>query len=165
VTAESFLSSIVEAAVGMVGFAGIIVAVRQRSISDWPTDQKLLLRMLLVASAATIAFALLPAVLAEAALPRSTIWRFASGVLVIWQIVIGDYRTRQFRAAAAVIPIPRMLLVWVALILVLQVLNLYLGTSWPYLLGVFGILGNGFVFFVILLLGNPATEGDAADDD
>jgi len=80
-SAESFLSSAVEAAVGMAGFAAIVVAIRHRDISRWAQRERILLRMLLVASGMAVAFALLPAVLREAQLAETAIWRIGSWFL------------------------------------------------------------------------------------
>lgn len=146
----------------MAGFAGIIVSIRERNISRWPRVQRILLQMLLTASASAVAFALLPAVLAEAQVPPPTIWRIASLSLLIWQLGIAAYRTRQLRRGGASGPAPRVIRIWIPVILLLQTLNLVLCAPWPYLLGVFGILGNGFTFFVFLLLGN-ADDADAGE--
>jgi len=160
-SAESFLSSAVEAAVGMAGFAGIVAAIRHRDIATWSHADRLLLRMLLLAAATAITFALLPAVLAEAGLPAPTIWRTGSLSLMLWQIAIAARRSLQFRARRLALPFSRLLYAWVAGIISVQMLNLFLGASWPYLLGIFGILGNAFAFFLVLLLGQ-AEPGDAA---
>jgi len=77
------------------------------------------------------------------------------------EATIGVHRWRQFRASGNYFPLPRILFVWVLVILVLQALNLDLGVSWPYLVGVYGILVNAFTFFLILLLGWSGAE-DAA---
>lgn len=159
-SAESFLSSAVEAAVAMAGFAGIVFAIRNRDLSSWAREQGILLRMLLVASAMSTSFAMLPALLSEVGLPEADVWRTASAALMLWQAGIAWHRARQFRAVGRVSPVPRVLFVWVGCIVVLQAINVFLGLSWPYLLGVFGILVNAFSFFLILLLGSPG-EPDA----
>lgn len=118
--------------------------------------------MLLVASAMATSFAMLPAVLAEARLPEPAIWRIGSVLLLVWQAAIAVHRARQFRATGMPSPVPRLLYAWVAGILLLQALNVALATSWPYLLGVFGVLVNAFSFFMILLLGRSGAERAAA---
>ena len=51
--------------------------------------------------------------------------------------------------------VPKMFFLWNAVVLGgAQVLNLALGLSWLYLIGVYGILVNGFVIFLRLLLGD-----------
>jgi len=137
----------------MAGFAGIVAAIRHRDIASWAHEERILLRMLLIASAMAISFALLPAVLTEARLPEPTVWRVGSLSLMVWQAAIAVHRSRQFRAGGTASPIPRLLFAWITAILLLQALNIFLGVSWPYLLGVFGILVNAFSFFLILLLG------------
>jgi Ca2+/H+ antiporter len=154
VSAESFLSSVVEVAIGMAGFAGIVAAIRQRDITRWPQQQRLLLQMLFAASAAAIAFALLPALLAEAELSRPTVWRFGSGALVIWFVSIGAFRFDQARRNAVPFPFRGGFAAWTGFLVLLQTLNLALSVSWPYLIGAFGLLVNGFIFFLRLLLGD-----------
>lgn len=161
-SAESFLSSAVEAAIGMAGFAGIVAAIRHRDLSRWPQQEQILLRMLLVASGMSVSFALLPAVLREARLADPTIWRIGSASFMVWQIGIAAHRSRQLRATGVPSPIPRVLYAWVTLIVALQGVNLALGASWPYLIGVFGLLVNAFSFFWVLLLGRPGTRDAAA---
>jgi hypothetical protein len=161
VSAESFLSSVVEVAIGMGGFAGIVAAIRQRDISRWPRQQRLLLQMLFAASAAAIAFALLPTLLAEAELSPPTLWRVGSGSLVIWFASIGAFRFNQARRNAVPFPFRGLFVAWTAFLILLQALNLVLAVSWPYLIGVFGILVNGFIFFLRLLLGD--LEGQDVD--
>ncbi len=145
----------------MAGFAGIVAAIRHRDISSWPHVERILLRMLLTASAMATTFALLPALLTEAQLPEPLKWRIASVALMVWQAAIAAHRGRQFRAGGTRSPVSPLLYAWIAVILVLQALNIVLGVSWPYLLGVFGLLVNAFSFFLILLLGRTGEE-DAA---
>jgi len=113
VSAESFLSSAVEAAVAMAGFAGIVAAIRNREISRWPHEQRILLRMLLIASAMSVTFAMLPAVLAEARQPEPSLWRASSLALLVWQAAIAVHRQRQFRSGGTASPVPRILYLWV----------------------------------------------------
>ena len=60
VPTEVFFSSIVDVAVGIAGFAGIIAAVQHRGLSSWPGRQLILLQVLFFASAMAVVFALLP---------------------------------------------------------------------------------------------------------
>jgi len=142
----------------MAGFAGIVAAIRHRDISTWAHDERIMLRMLLVASGMAVSFALLPAVLTEARLPEPVIWRSGSISFIAWQIGIAVHRARQFRAAGTPSPIPRALWAWISLIIALQALNVVLAASWPYLLGVFGLLVNAFSFFWVLLLGSAGRQ-------
>jgi hypothetical protein len=153
---------VVEVAVGIGGFAGIIAAIRQRNVEDWPLDQRILLQMLLLASAVAVTFALLPAVLADAGFSSPTMWRIASSLMLAWIIGIAAYRVRQFRKFEVVQQFPWLLGVWVGVSAILQCLNLSLATSWPYLVGVFGVLVNGFSFFLLLLFGRQKGPDTAA---
>jgi len=162
VSAEAFLSSVIEVAVGIAGFAGIIATVRQGRIARWPHEPRILLEMLLTASAFAIVFALLPAVLAEANVPESITWRTGSVLILVWQLVFAAFRTRQFRAIGVRTRPPLWLVSWVCSIVVLQAANVVLGVSWLYLLGVFGILGNGFLFFIRLLFSDWDDENATA---
>jgi hypothetical protein len=146
----------------MAGFAGIVAAIRQRDIARWPKEQRLLLQMLFAASAAAIVFALLPTLLAEADLPSSTLWRVVSGSLVIWFASIGTFRFNQARRSAVPFPFRGLFVAWTGFLILLQALNFTLAVSWPYLVGVFGILVNGFVFFLRLLLGERGEQDGAA---
>lgn len=160
-SADSFFASAVEVAIAIAGFAGIVAAIRHRDISRWAHEEQILLRMLLTASGMSISFALLPAVLAEAHLPEPTIWRIGSASLLVWQIGIWVHRSRQLRAVGTARATPMVLRAWVLVAVVLQALNIELGTSWPYLLGIFSILLNAFTFFLILLFGRATGEQGA----
>jgi len=148
---EAFLSSVVEVAIGVAGFAGIIATVRQGRIARWPHLPRILMKMLLTASAFATVFALLPTVLAEADVSGPDTWRVGSLCILIWQLFFAAFRTRQFQTAGVRTRPPLWLISWVSLIVISQSANIFLSVSWLYLLGVFGILGNGFIFFVYLL--------------
>ena len=146
----------------MAGFAGIVAAIRQRDLLSWPPEQRLLLQMLFAASAAATAFALLPTLLAEAELPQPILWRVVSASLVIWFASIGAFRFNQARRSEVPFPFRGIFVAWTGFLILLQVLNFALAVSWPYLVGVFGILANGFVFFLRLLLGDLGEKDGAA---
>jgi hypothetical protein len=161
VSAESFLSSAIEIAVGIGGFAGIIAAIRQRNVSHWPPNQRLMLRMLLTASAVAVLFSLAPWLLAEGGLPQPVVWRLCSGSLLVWQSGITVYRRRQFRNLGTSVSVPRLLYILLAVNLALQAINLVLAEAWPFLLGVVSVLAYGFTFFLKLLFWG-AGDGDEA---
>lgn len=152
-SAEAFLSSVVEIGIGMAGFAGIIAAIRQRDVSTWDPHHRVLLQMLFTATAAAIGFSLLPSILSEAGLLPSQTWRVGSVCLTLWFVGAIAFRRYQARQRGVRFPIARVVLVLVLPIVVLLVTNLQNGASWPYLLGVVGILINGFATFLALLFG------------
>jgi hypothetical protein len=69
---------------------------------------------------------------------------------------------RQFRESGTQSPIPRIVYAWIAAMVLLQAFNVVLGVSWPYLLAIFALLVNSFVFFLILLLGRTDEESVSA---
>ena len=158
---ESFLSSTIEIAVGISGFAGIIAAIRQRGVNRWPPDQRLMLRMLLTASAVAVLFSLAPWLLAEGGLSQPVVWRLCSGSLLVWQSGITVYRRRQVGNLESSVSLPRVLYVLLSVNLALQAINLGLAEAWPFLLGVVSILMYGFAFFLKLLFWG-AGDGDEA---
>ena len=157
--ADSFLSSAVEVAIGIAGFAGIVAAIRHRDLSSWAAQDRLLLRILLVASAMSVVFAWLPALLSEAGISARALWQISSLVLFIWQISAWIYRGRQMRGLNIDRVLPKYAFVWNAAFLLLQAANVYLGLPWPFLLGVANILAGAFIVFLVLLLGENAENG------
>lgn len=155
-----FLSSIVDIAIGIAGFAGIIAAIQQRGLAEWPARRRVLLQILFFSSAMAIVFALLPSVLVSADIPPALVWKTGSGALLAWYIGIVPYRIAQNRKSGAARSLPRLLL-WAALAASLQIYNLTTsGTAWPYLFGIFGLVVNGFSVFLLLLLGTDSDDRD-----
>ena len=152
-TAESFLSSTVEIAIGLAGFAGIIAALRQRKITTWEPSHRILLQVLLAASGAAIFFSLLPALLREAGLAAEIIWVYGSGLLIVWLVGITIYRRKQSsKSGVRNLFFANIMVAWVLSNITLQIVNIFiLAVSWPYLFGVFGLLVNGSIVFTILL--------------
>ena len=150
--ADTFLSSIVEIAIGIAGFAGIIAAIQHRGVSGWPPRQLILLQILFFASAMAIVFALLPVALQSAGIAQQKIWHIGSGGLLIWYLGVVPFRLYQSRKLAVRSPMPPLLMVWAVLAASLQVYNLTTpGLAWPYLVGVFSLVINGFSVFLLLL--------------
>jgi len=56
----------------------------------------------------------------------------------------------------------RLLRGWIVMIVLLQGYNVVIAASWPYLLGVFTLLINGFLFFIHLLMGE-SLDTDAVE--
>jgi hypothetical protein len=153
-SAEPFLSSVIEIGIGMAGFAGIIAAIRQREVSTWDPHHRVLLQMLFTAAAAAIFFSLLPTLLAESGLPVVTTWRVGSIALITWFIGAPAYRLYQARQPGVRFVIARGVIAMVVPIILLLSANVaFFCTSWPYLVGILGILVNGFVTFLALLFG------------
>jgi hypothetical protein len=153
VDAASFLSSVIDIAIGVAGFAGIVAAVRQRKLSHWPIEQLLLLQILFTATAASIFFGLLPSFLTESGLDENTVWKVSSGALVCWIVGAIAFRISQSRKHRVAMPIPGHIRVLGVIAVGLQIYNMTgMGRSWPYLFGIMTILINAFSVFLILVL-------------
>lgn len=158
----------IDIAIGVAGFAGIVAAVRQRRLDHWSRGRVLLLQILFTASAASIVFGLLPSFLVETGLHDELVWKASSAALIAWIVCAIGFRLHQSRAHGVPMPIPRHVSAWGGVSVVLQVYNIAdAGTSWPYLFGVFGLLMNGFSVFLVLVLSPAETdaEPDAGTDD
>jgi hypothetical protein len=151
--AGTFLAAVVDVAIAIAGFAGIVAAIRQRRLSSWPPDQLILLQILFFASAASIVAGILPAFLTETGMKPNHVWKVCSAVLICWLIGAPLFRARQCKALGVKQQIPMHVLVWAVVSIVLQCYNIAAtGTAWPYLFGVTTMLINGFSVFLLLVL-------------
>ena len=158
-TVDLFLSSIVDIAIGIAGFAGIIAAIQHRGLQHWTPQHRILLQILFFSSAMAIVFSLLPTVLRTIGTAETHIWKIGSTGLLAWYAFIVPYRVRQSRKYSAESPLPRALLFWVAISSAVQIYNLTTaGLAWPYLFGIFSLIVNGFSVFLLLLLGSEGSE-------
>ena len=158
--AAAFLSAVVDIAIGIAGFAGIVAAIRQRKLSKWPPEQLILLQILFTASAAAAIAGLLPSFLMETGLSEQSVWRFSSAALLCWAVGALTFRFRQSRKYGVRQQIPKFVVAWGITSIILQLVNIaMLGVAWPYLFGVMTMLINGFSVFLILVL--RPTEDDA----
>lgn len=156
--AASFLSAVVDIAIGVAGFAGIVAAVRQRQLAHWPIEQLLLLQILFTATAASIIFALLPSFLAETGLDQDAIWKVSSGALICWIVGALTFRLRQSRKYGVPMSIPGHIRVMGVFAIAFQIYNIQgPGQAWPFLFGIMTVLVNGFSVFLILVL-SPVKE-------
>ena len=111
-----------------------------------------------------ICFSLLPLVLGAEGIDERLIWKIGGAGIIAWYIGIAIYRTRQCRRLGVPLAIPVLLRFWVAIVGVLQFVNIFSsGYAWPYLLGVFSLLVNGFSVFLMLLL-SPQEKPNAIED-
>ena len=150
---DAFLIVVAELAVGIIGFAGIIAAIQRRGLSTLPGLHRVWLQVLLGAEAAAIVFALGPFVFAAANVPPETIWKIGSFGMLLWYVAVGSLRKRQSTKLGSPVPIPFVNFTWVVAICILQSYNIIAGgKAWPYLIAVFGLVANGFVAFVLLLM-------------
>lgn len=151
---ESALGSVIEVAIAIAGFSGIVAAVGHRGAGRWTAADQLRLRILLTASGVAIVFAFLPFVLVDL-LDPSIAWRLASGLLAIHTAAITAHRVRQASHANASEAIG--LRVW-WLVVVAAVVGMLVGNAvWfaspaLYVLGVLWGVFVAFMTFATLLL-------------
>ncbi len=85
-------------------------------------------------------------------------WRIGSASIIAMMMGATVFRRMQTKRLGTPFTIPMLLAAWVFLVICVQMVNvLWLATAWPYLLGIFGLLVNGFVIFLMLLL-DPSEE-------
>jgi hypothetical protein len=152
---EAVLSGAIEVAIAIAGFSGI-VAVFGRDTGDWSNADRLLLRMLLTASASASIFSFLPFVLLEAGIDQTLCWKSASGALIAWTFGVAIYRYRQLKKVGVSAPemwSSRSISLLGVVTILLQILNVAAyGEAWMYLIGVLFQLAVAFGTFVRLLL-------------
>jgi len=91
---ESALDSVIEVAIALVGFSGIVAAVGRRGAGHWSPVDQLRLRVLLTGAGAALAFAFLPFLLIDV-IDASLVWRSCSGVHATFVFGIMLYRFRE----------------------------------------------------------------------
>lgn len=152
---DSALGSIIEVAIALAGFAGIVAAVGRRGAGQWSAADQLLLRVLLLSSGAAIIFAFLPFILVELLEP-ATLWRVLSSLLALWLTVVAILRTRQSRSHGITQVLDLRLKYFIgcglAVIVVLVTNVVWLGSASLYLVGLLWQVTISFVSFVTLLL-------------
>ena len=152
---DSALGSVIEVAVGIAGFSGIVAAVGRRREGRWDPMDQLLLRVLLLATGIAILFAFLPFTMIELMEPR-LVWRILSGLLAAWVLGIAIIRTRQGAQLGAVRKVglgnPFLLIGAGFVFSVLLANALWFGKSSLYVVGVLWQVAIAFIAFVYLLL-------------
>lgn len=79
--ASGVLTVVAEISIALVGFAGVVVAFRQRGLDGLLPHEQLRLRSMLLVACATLLFALLPFVPHYLRLGASATWTLSSGAL------------------------------------------------------------------------------------
>ena len=91
--AVEFLTAIVEASVGLLGFTGVVVALGRDSDSSWSAPERTRMINLLGWGAATLGSALFSLALMSAELEPQLVWRLSS---LIWLAYAAPFATWQF---------------------------------------------------------------------
>jgi hypothetical protein len=166
-TWESAFGSVIEVAIAIAGFSGIVAAVGRRGAEDWTEADQLRLRILLAASGGALGYAFLPFVLADL-VDLSVVWRLASGLLAVHTTAITIHRIRQASTAGIgeVAGLRRWLpMIGTVLVVSLLLTNAVRWASWSiYLLGNLWGTFVAFAAFVELLLGAWRDEPTSSSD-
>jgi hypothetical protein len=159
---DSALGSIIEVAIALAGFAGIVAAVGRRGSGQWSAADQLLLRVLLLSSGAAIIFAFLPFILIDV-LELSTLCRVLSALLALWLSAVAIFRIRQSMShgITEVWDLRLRYFIGGGLVVVVSLLitnALWLASPSLYLVGLLWQVTISFVTFVTLLLNSWRDE-------
>ena len=91
------LSAAAQIAATLAGFAGVVVAFRNRSIHEWSRVDKFRLRILLINSGVPFALSMLGILLATTTLDSQRIWQVCSICAFVVVILTGQFMTRSIR--------------------------------------------------------------------
>lgn len=152
---DSALGSVIEVAIGIAGFSGIVAAVGRRRAGPWNPVDRLLLRILLLSSGVAILFSFLPFTLIDL-IDADLVWRGLSAVLATWVLCIAIIRTRQGAELGVARQVglrnPYVMTGAMAVFMLLVANALWFGTSSLYVVGVLWQVAIAFIAFVYLLL-------------
>jgi hypothetical protein len=153
---ESALDSVIEVAIALVGFSGIVAAVGRRGAGHWSPLDQLLLRVLLTAAGAALAFAFLPYLLIDIMDP-SLVWRICSGVHATFMFGIMLYRFREVSVLGETEAVGKRATVFMfvgsSMAFIVSVSNaLWFASSSLYVAAIFWHVISAFLTFVALLL-------------
>ena len=169
--AEGILTTLAEVAIAIAGFSGVVVALQNRTVV-WSEMDKLRFSMLLQVSFGGVLFSFVPIVLYLMHPSEPFVWRWSSGLWLVYIACTAAYRVPQLPRVSAPGSATSKAALWFVFsifctMVLLQVANVvWLRVSWPHVITV--ILGMllAFVLFVRLLravIGTPAQQADEAD--
>ena len=135
-----FLQTYSEIAVAIIGFSGVVVALKGNSASE---GEKITLSMLILFGSSALALGIVPQILLEAEVPGTVTWQGMSLLIVLSQSGMGFARSRQAKAKGTEISalggvgfVPIMVIS-----IVLAAINIYFGYFWLY-------MGNLFLYLL-----------------
>jgi hypothetical protein len=162
---ESALDSVIEVAISLAGFSGIVAAVGRRGAGHWSPLDQLRLRVLLTAAGAALALAFLPYLLIDV-LDTSLVWRICSGVHATFVFGIMLYRFREVAVLGETEAVGKrataFMFVGSSTAFIVSVSNaLWFASSSLYVVAIFWHVVSAFLSFVWLLLDAWAEPPDA----
>jgi hypothetical protein len=150
---------LVEAAVAMAGFSGVVVVFGRRAERDWSQIERNRLAILLTSSFTVLFLSLAALVLLHADTNPTTTWRIGSAIwsiICIYQMVLGLRRRAQVSRDDPDIPNGAWLVLLFGLAGVFVLLNvanvLTIGAFWPFLAALVYLFGLACYTFTRLLL-------------
>jgi hypothetical protein len=155
------LSASAQVAVALAGFAGVVVAFRNRSVHEWSKIDKFRLRILLMNSAMPFVLSILAMLLSSTALDQDTVWQICSVlafvmIVVVGQQMSGDLRRlspQEFRAGGGSRAIFYSASVIGIAVTLLQLYNaITLKTFWPFFAAIAALLVLAMLQFVRLVV-------------
>jgi hypothetical protein len=169
--AEAILTTLAEVAIAIAGFSGIVVALQNRTVV-WSETDKLRFTMLLQVSFECVVFGFVPIVLYLMHLSEPVVWRWSSGLWLVYIACMVAYRVPQvLRVSAPGSDTSKAALGFLFIVfctsVLLQVANVvWLRVPWPHVVTVMLGMLSAFVFFVRLLrvvIGAAAQQADETD--
>ena len=154
------LSASVQVAVTLAGFAGVVVAFRNRSVHEWSKIDKFRLQILLTNSAIPFVLSILGMVLSSTTLDLATVWRLCSILaFVLIVLMASGYRTsyRRFSSAEFKASGGRLVIFYTGSIIgtgvtLLQLYNVItLQTFWPFFAEIATLLVLAMLQFIFLV--------------
>jgi hypothetical protein len=149
------LFNVVEASLALAGFAGIVSALGRRGAGHWRTDDRNRMIALLEATLLPFASALLALTLMYADV--GSVWRISSAVfalpILVSAVVIGRriWKIRDAPNFSTSVSYIAAIYLLIAVLVVLQFVNLRFNSFWPYFAGLAVSLCIGVSQFVRLL--------------
>src|SRR5438477_2248805 len=95
------LSASAQIAVALAGFAGVVVAFRNRAVHEWSKIDKFRLQILLTNSALPFVLSIFGMVLLSTSLEVVTVWRLCSVSSFVMIVIAGQGLSRIFRQFSA----------------------------------------------------------------
>ena len=154
------LTTSAQIAVTLAGFAGVVVAFRNRSVHEWSRIDKFRLQILLTNSAAPFVLSIFAMVLLSSSLDAQTIWRLCSLFTFIMLVATGSsygtalrrFSPKEFKASGvrrAILYTGSIVAIGVTFLQLYNVITLQ--TFWPFFAAIATLLTLGMLQFILLV--------------
>jgi hypothetical protein len=154
------LSASAQIAVALAGFAGVVVAFRNRSVHEWSKIDKFRLQILLTNSATPFVLSIFAMVLLSTSLNAQTVWRLCSLFTFIMLVATGGsygtalrrFSPKEFKASGgrrAILYIGSLFAIGATLLQLYNVITLQ--TFWPFFAAIATLLVLAMLQFILLV--------------